>query len=252
MNQRKQIDFLSKTTLIVIAIGPILYYNQIENVPLKAFILGTGSWGIGLIFKMITHQLIVVRLSDRSFPQIIVSFTNGFLSGLFELGATVAVILLVKDKFVFDYKAIISFGLAIGSFESLIVALNFNNNLMKGTALEKTTEAMERRLEKVKGIKLFIYQFIFPVAERILCIFLHISTRGLIFVSFLSKTIFPIPIALLVFIIADGILGYYFQISGKLLTDKGFAKLYVNLFILTAIVTTTFFILILPYKNSAL
>jgi len=252
MNHRKQIDFILKTTLIIIAVVPILYLNRIEHVPLKAFILGTGSWGIGVTLKMIAHQLVVVQLDKKNASHLLLSLINGFSSGLFELAAAVGVILLMKNKFVFDYKAIISFGLAIGSFESIIVAFNSGDNLLKGTALEKTTEEISRRLKNTKGIKQLVYHYFFPVIERVLSTFIHISTRGLVFVSFFGTALFPIVIALIVFIIADGLLGYYFNVSGKLLTDKGFVQIYVALFFLTVFVTITFFVLINPYKNVAL
>ncbi|GAB4377217.1 MAG: hypothetical protein Kow0042_24620 [Calditrichia bacterium] len=86
--------------------------------------------------------------------------------------------------------------------------------------------------------------------ERILATFIHISTRGLVFVSLLEPALFPLIIALTVFIIADGLLGYYFNASGKLLTDKGFAQVYSALILLTVFSTITFLILIHPYKNA--
>lgn len=252
MNHRKHIDILLKITLIIIAIAPILHLNQIENVSLKAFILGTGSWGIGLILKMIAHQLVVVPLDKHNASPLFVSIINGFLSGLFELSAAVGIILLMKNKFVFDYYSIISFGLAIGSLESLIVAFNSGDSLLKGTALEKSTEKISQRIDKTIGKKQLIYHYFLPVLERVLSTFIHISTRGLLFVAFWGVTPFPVAIALVVFIVADGLLGYYFNISGKLFTDKGFVQLYVYLFLLTVFVTIIFLLLIAPYKNVVL
>lgn len=252
MNHRKQIDILFKITLVIIAVAPILYFNQIENVPFKAFIFGTGSWGIGLILKMFAQQLVVVPLDKHKAPPLLVSIINGFLSGLFELSAAVGIILLMKNRFVFDYNSIISFGLAIGSFESLIIAFNSGDSLLKGTALEKTTEKISQRIEKTIGIKQLVYHYFFPVLERILATFIHISTRGLVFVAFLGISPFPIVIALAVFIVADGVLGYYFNISGKLLRDKGFVKVYMYLFLLTVFVTSIFLLLIDPYKDVVL
>lgn len=252
MNQRNQIDLFKQITLILIAIVPVLYLNRVEQVPLKAFILGTGSWGIGTILKMIAHQLVVVRMNARKSPAIFISLMNGFISGLFELSASLGVILLIQHKFAFDYKAIISFGLAIGSFESIIVATHSSDNLLKGTALEESTVKISRSLEKIQGMKQVTYCYLLPVLERILATFIHISTRGLIFVSLFRKTPFPMIIALLVFIIADGVLGYYYNVSGKLLSDKGFTQVYGALFILTFLVTMIFFLLITPYQNAVL
>jgi hypothetical protein len=252
MDSRRQIVILLKSTLIIIAVAPVFYLNQIENVPFKAFILGTGSWGIGLILKMIAHQLVVVQLDKRNASQLLVSAINGFLSGLFELSAAVGIIYLMKDKFDFDYASIVGFGLAIGSLESLIVAFNSGNSLLKGTALEKTSEEISQRQENMTGTKQLVYHYFFPVLERVLSTFIHIATRGLVFVAFFGITLLPIVIALVVFIAADGLLGYYFNISGKLLTDKGFVQLYVYLFLLTVFVTSIFLLHIAPFKNVVL
>jgi hypothetical protein len=252
MNHRKQIVILLNTTLIIIAVAPILYLNQIENVPFKAFILGTGSWGIGLIMKMIAHQLVVVQLHRHNASLQLVSVVNGFLSGLFELSAAVGIILIMKNTFVFDYKSIISFGLAIGSFESLIVAFNSSDKLLNGTALEKTTKEISQRIENMTGTKQLMYSYFYPILERILSTFIHISTRGLVFVAIFGMTLFPIVIAIVVFIVADGLLGYYFNVSGKLLTDKGFFQFYKYLLVLTVFVTGVFLILISPFKEVVL
>lgn len=249
MKQRKHINVLLKITLVIISVAPVLYLHQIESVPFKAFILGTGSWGIGLILKMIAHQLVLVPLQKHNSSPLVVSIINGFISGIFELSAAAGVIFLMKDKFAFDYYSIIGFGLAIGSFESLIIAFNSGESLLKGTALEKTTEQISQQYENAKGFKQLLYYYFYPVLERVLATLIHISTRGLIFVAVFQISLFPIIIALVVFIIADGLLGYYFNITGKLLTNKGFFQVYIYLVLLTAFVSITFFFLIAPYKE---
>ena len=65
MKYKQLSNYSIKVILALIALLPLIYYNQIEAVPIKAFILGTGSWGIGLIFKMLAHQLIVVPLQYK-------------------------------------------------------------------------------------------------------------------------------------------------------------------------------------------
>ena len=153
MKNSKSEDYILKVILLLIAIIPIIYFNQVESVPVKAFILGTGSWGIGSILKIAAHQLIVVKLQDKNRSIFLTSLTNGFLSGFFELLAAFVIILLMKDKFVFDYNAIISFGLAIGSFESIVVVFNKGNDLLKGTALEKSSQKIVRYKDSLQGSK---------------------------------------------------------------------------------------------------
>ncbi|GAB4377216.1 MAG: hypothetical protein Kow0042_24610 [Calditrichia bacterium] len=110
---------------------------------------------------MAAHQLVIVQLDKRTTPTILLSLANGFLSGVFELGAALAVIVLMKNKFIFDYQAILCFGLGIGSFETLIVAFSSDKNLLEGTALEKTSQEIFARLRNVQGIKRLIYHYIY-------------------------------------------------------------------------------------------
>lgn len=249
MKKKKRDTLILNSILILIAITPILYFNQIENVPYMAFILGTGSWGFGCIFKIVAHQIIVKRLHEKNKSLIITSLTNGFLSGFFELSATYILILLMKDKFEFDYNAIICFGLAIGSYESLLVVFSKGNDLFKGTTLEDSSKRITEYLDDLEGTMYIYFNLALPITERIMATFLHISTRGLVFITIISGNFIPAIFALCVFIIADGLLGYYYHLSGKLATEEGYIKIHLYLFLITILSSAIFFILIIPYKN---
>lgn len=248
MENKKTVNYLQKIILISIAIIPILYFNQIKNVPLKAFVLGGGSWGIGCIFKLLFYQAILVPLHRRNKSLIFISLVNGLLSGIVELLAAYVIILLMKDKFAFDFNAIISFGLAIGSFEIFIAIKANANNIMKGTALEKSFEVMVEYLDNMRGIKSYIFNLLLPVVERVACTFIHISTRGLVFVTIITGSTVPMFIALTAFVIADGCLGYYYHISGRLVSSKGYIQVNVYLLILSVLNTIIFFIMVNPYR----
>lgn len=243
MNTNRNIINLLKVSLVIIALAPILYLNQVHNVAYKTFVSGTGSWGLALILKMFFHQLVVVWMDNKKVNLFVVSATNGFISGFFELSAAAGIILLMKDKINFDIYAIMGFGLAIGSLESLILAFEPADKLLKGTSLEKSSEAIARMIAGKTGKKQLLYQFLAPLLERILCTFIHLSTRGLVFISILAITPYPFLLALLVFFIADGFLGYYFHISGKLLSGRGLATAYLYLLLLT-IFSVGFFLLL--------
>jgi len=240
-----------KISLIMISVIPILYFNQIENVPIKAFILGGGSWGIGLILKMIAHQLIVVRLHQRKVQLIYESIVNGFLSGIFELLGAFVIIIFMLPKFVFDFNAIICFGLAIGSLESAMVAWN-GDNLLKGTTLESSASRLISHMKNLEGFQYYFDNYMLPIFERILATFLHISTRGMIFLTIITNNIFPTVLALIVFIIADGLLGYNYIISGKLINSKNLYRFYAYLFLLTVISSIYFFTQISSFQDITL
>jgi hypothetical protein len=246
-------EIISKILLVVIAVLPIYYFHIIKDVPIKAFIFGAGSWGIGSIFKIFAHQLVVKKLSDKKVNNLIISFTNGFISGLGELAGAFLIILLVISlkKFTFTFDSILAFGIGIGSLETLLVVYKNASALLKGTSLEKSVIKFEEAFKKIEMNNRYITIYI-PILERILATFLHISTRGLVFITILSQNIFPTIIALTVFIIADGFLGYNYLINNKLLTPKGLNTFYFYLFILTFFSVTIFFVLIQQYEVIAL
>ena len=251
MTSKKKISFIEKTVLILIAIIPLIYFNQVENVPIKAFIFGAGSWGFGNIFKILAHQIILVPFHKKKKSIVLSSLFNGLLSGFFELFAAYLLILFTKNKFAYNYNAIICFGLAIGSLE-IIVAVWKGAGLFKGTTLEKSSEKLEAYLGNLKGIQHYTFNLLLPIIERIIATFLHISTRGLVFITIITGNALPGFIALLVFIVADGVLGYYYHITGRLTTSKGYIQIHLYLFILAAISTAIFFIWMSPYKEIVL
>ncbi len=216
--------------------------------PYKAFIFGTGSWGIGLIFKMIVNQIFMKRIKS----QLMVSLTNGFFSGFFELSASFILILLVKDKISFDLNSIISFGLAIGSFECLLVAFSKGNDLLKGTFLEEESKKLCNYLSQLIGLKYYSYNVMLPAIERIIATIIHVSTRGFLFISLFSGNYIFLAIALLVFIIADGLLGSYYYVSGKFLRKNGYILFYLEFSILASVSLTLFIIYIAPWSDSVL
>ena len=248
MNNKKATDFILKAILLSIAIIPLIYYYQIKEVPIKIFILGTGSWGIGVILKMVLHQLIIVPLQSKRKSTFLNSVVNGILSGITELFAAFFIITLMKNKIEFDFNAIISFGLAIGSLEILIVVFNKDKNIFKGTALENSSEKTLEYFRNSTGIEYFILNFLLTIYERILALLLHISTRGLVFVTIFTGSVVPIGIALLVFTITDGPLAFYYHITGKLTTRKGIAELIFYLTVLTALSVFVFYNMSNPIK----
>ena len=251
MRNERLVNALLKAIFVVIAVIPILYFNQIKNVPIKAFIIGSGSWGIGLVFKMIFHQLIVVKLNKKKVPIIYESITNGVISGLFELFGAFVIIVVMLPKFIFDYNAIICFGLAIGSLETIIVAFA-GDNLLAGTTLEPSSIKLSQQLKNSEGIKYYTDNYMLPIIERILATLIHISTRGMIFLAIITNNVFPFVVAFVVFIIADGLLGYYYMISGRIRTSIDLYRLYIYLFMLTIISSLYFFIRMDSYKDIVL
>lgn len=239
-----------KATLTVLAILPLLLLSLFGSVPLRIYLLGSGSWGFGLIIKMLLHQAVVIRLSKKQINPWILSGINGFISGLAELSVFALMIILMRHKLDLTFFNILGFGLAIGSLECIIVAFNHRSQLFRGTALENASKALEMNEKAFTGSDQPLFAFLFPVLERILGIFLHVSTRGLVILSLLSLQLYPSVIALLVFVFADGLLGFHFIFSEKLKTKQGYYRFYLLLTILTLISVMAFIIILKPHLYS--
>ncbi|MDM7924760.1 MAG: hypothetical protein QUS35_01975 [bacterium] len=232
--------FLTRSIIFLIAVLPLAYLSLEMKVPVKAFLFGTGSWGIGCILKILAYSLFVQPLHQKGRSLKAVALLNGFLSGLFELSASVLIILLVRHKYTFDPPSIIGFGLAIGAFESLIVVFSSGNELFKGTSLEKSSAETIRFLEGLRGSKSFLFNMVCPVTERMIATTLHVATRGMVFTALSSRTPLPFLAAMAVFVVADGWLGYYDHATGRLSTERGYLKIHLYLLMLALVSITAY------------
>ncbi len=243
-------SIILKTLLLIVGFGPVLYFYLIKDVPILVFILGAGSWGFGVILKMIFYQIIIVPLTKKYINTIIVSSLNGFISGITELSSAFILIMLSAKKYpiMFTFDGILSFGIGIGAIEVMVVATNSSSNLLKGTALEESSKKIDAVLDTLSGINHYLYNIGFTVVERIIATVIHVATRGLVFITILSLSVVPFMIALSVFITADGYLGYYFYVTDKFLKLEGLNR-FLQYFLILAIVSSAIFIILVqPYK----
>lgn len=91
---------------------------------------------------------------------------------------------------------LIGFGTAAGTVEAII--LPFMQNPLKGTPLEAHSSEV---IQKSSDNSLIQWM---SVIERLLALFLHIGTRGLVYISFISGNIIPAILAVITFALVDG------------------------------------------------
>ncbi len=252
MHRKDTSHILQKVFLTGVAVLPLFWLNRFEGVPFRVFILGTGSWGIGVMLKMIFHPLVIVPLQKRGTGVLPLSLANGVISGIFELSASAVILLLMKEKVVFDLQAVVAFGTAIGSMEALVVVFSSGDRLLEGTVLEEQARQVNNMLQNLRGRDRYVYNLFYPVLERVLAIFLHISTRGMVFVSLLTRDPLPFLAALIIFLTADGFLGTRYFLEGRLSTPKGIRLFYLYMGLLTAASMLIFMEMIRPYAAQSL
>ncbi len=232
MGKPRTSAFVLRLLLLAAALLPLIFFYEVWHVPVKVFLLGTGSWGFGVIFKMLFHQLLLRPKERRGGPLLRHSLVNGFLSGFFELLAALAVILLTREKVVYDHHGMIAFGTAIGSLEMLLVVFSRGDELLRGTVLEGPAARMRALTERATGIERLLLQLLYPFLERVMAMLIHVATRGLLFITLVTGHILPLLAALLIFVLADGILGTWFYLTGRLEKREGIDRFMGWLFLL--------------------
>jgi short subunit fatty acids transporter len=189
----------------------ILWLHHAKGVSFDYFIYGSGSWGIGCILKIVVYQTIVRRIQHTDKNILRVSALNGLFSGVSELGAALAIFAFMPAPSFWD---LIAFGVGIGTLEALLVATP--SNPLKGTGLEKPAAEIEAVIAGLPKGPRFVYGCAMPIVERLSAGGIHIGTRGLTYVTYRTANPVPIVLALLAFVLADGVIGYRLLERGKL------------------------------------
>ena len=207
----------------------ILWLHYAKGVSFDFFIYGSGSWGIGCVLKIVLYQTIVRRIRHTEKNILRVSALNGLFSGVSELGAALAIFAFMPTPSFWD---IVAFGVGIGTIEAFLVATP--TNPLKGTGLEKPAEEIGAVIAALPKGPRFVYSYLTPLLERILAAVIHVGTRGLAFVSYRAWNPLPLILALLAFVLADGVVGYRLLQQGRLKDLRVLGRFYFFFFILAA------------------
>ena len=210
-----------------------LHYGR--NVPFVSFIYGSGSWGFGCLLKMLVYHALIRRLRHDDSSILRISALNGLVSGVTELGLALVFFVFLKNL---TFEQVVAFGIGIGTIEAYVVATA--SNPLKGTALESASQQLEAIVSSLPGARRLIYGYALPYAERLIATVIHVGTRGLVYVSYRSGDPMPFALALLVFFVADGLLGYRLLHQGKLANLTVLARTYAALLGLAAVALAGF------------
>jgi hypothetical protein len=198
----KQNELIAKIGIYAIMVVPIavLYFGY--RVPLKYFLLGSGSWGIGLMVKMLLYHGVIRRL-PKPLPLSVTAVSNGLSSGICELGAALAVFAWFAPLTLYQ---VVAFGVGIGSFEAWLVASV--PNLLSGTDLVSGAKKLESQIAQLAPARRRVYEILFPSMERLFASMIHVGTRALTYVFLASENLLAGLLALAVFVFVDGWLGF--------------------------------------------
>jgi hypothetical protein len=199
----KRNELIAKTGYIALAAAAVAYVYFAQDVRLKYFIMGSGSWGFGVMLKMILHAVVMKRLSKDALSTQKAALLNGLISGVTELGLAAIFFVYLGELTLWQ---VIAFGTGIGAIEAWVVATT--PNLLKGTVLEEGMNTVEAAIKQLPATKRFWWERIAPIYERLCALLVHVGTRGLLYVT--CRTLNPLPalLSLAAFILLDGVLAF--------------------------------------------
>jgi hypothetical protein len=226
------IKHLPSVASILAGVIPIIILILYFDVPRK-LILGWGilSWIIGVaLLKMPLYHLLVVKFLHKRLSNKWLGIIQGLVSAFSELGSACIFFQFVLPNL--SLPQLIGFGVAAGAVESIV--LPFIGNPLTGTPLEKHTADMEQKISTGLSMQWM------GLTERIIAMIIHVSSRGLIYISMTKFSILPGLIAILTFAAADG-RGYYALLEKWAFDDiRVLRKFYFYLTIIALIQVSSF------------
>lgn len=227
---KRQIPSIISVLLGILSISILILYF---NVPRK-LIIGWGilSWILGVaLIKVPIYHLLIVRVLHPRLSHKWLGVFNGLVSAIAELGSALVFFYFVLPENL-TLPQLIGFGLAAGAVESII--LPFMGNPLSGTPVKVHTENIFNKSQSDNRLNWM------GLIERIIAYFIHIFSRGLVYISKVTGNLLPVIIAVIAFASADG-KGYYDLLEKKDFTDiKILRKFYFYLIRIALILTLSF------------
>jgi hypothetical protein len=191
----KLLRLLPSLASIAVGIVPVFILIYYFGVPRK-LIIGWGalSYVVGVTcFKMPLYHFFVVKVLHGKLSNVWLSVSQGLVSAISELGAAMLFFIFVVPEL--TLLQLIGFGLAAGAVEA--VMLPFIRNPLEGTPLEEHSSDV---LQRSSANSLIPWM---SVLERVLALFPHVASRGLVYVSFTTGNVLPVVLAVLTFASID-------------------------------------------------
>ncbi|MBM2815388.1 MAG: hypothetical protein HW421_2150 [Ignavibacteria bacterium] len=197
MNQRLSIltKHLPSAASVAVGIVPLIILIFWFDVSRKIIGKGAFAYAVGAVgIKLPLYHLLVVKVLHKNLSNRWLAVSQGFISALSELGATLYFFIYIVPELTFT--ELIGFGIVAGSVEAFI--LPFMKNPLQGTPLE--SHAGETNYKSSGNLRI---QWL-GVVERVLASLIHTTTRGLLYISFSTGNLIPGTLAVVAFSSIDG------------------------------------------------
>lgn len=232
---KRQIPSVISVLVGILSISILILYFDVP----RKLIIGWGilSWILGVaVIKVPIYHLLIVRFLHSKLSNKWLGIFNGLVSAIAELGSAFIFFYFVLPENL-TLPQIIGFGLAAGAVESFI--LPFMGNHLSGTPVAEHSEDILKKSQSDNRLNWM------GLIERIIAYFIHIFSRGLVYISKVTGNFLPLLIAVIAFASADGKV-YYDLLEKRDFTDiKELGRLHIYLLIISSTLTLSF---ILSYR----
>lgn len=225
--RRPRLWYVTTVASIAVGILPIWALERWFGVPRK-IIVGYGflAYIVGVTFiKVPVHHFLVEPVLRPRLSALRLAAIQGFVSAVSELGAAAAFFVYVLPHL--TYWQLIGFGVGAGAVEAIM--LPFISNPFQGTKLGEHADEVFRSSAGDWRIQSM------SVVERVWAMLLHVSTRGLVYLSIAGQNPLAACVAVGGFGAVDGS-AYYWHLK-KWRFDSPVVLARVHVFMATAACT---------------
>ena len=208
---------LSGCLVILLTVGITLWWKKYIQTSWRWLLVGAGAWFVGVIFKFVVAyfanapvlEMIKSILGNAGYLTL-GSVYVGLLTGVFEIGMTLAFALLIKGMYE-NAKHALSIGLGAGLVEALLIGFASIGNYLMVIMGTSNSDAISGALAQA-AIVTPLLPLISPV-ERIIAILCHASSRVLVLFALAQRRQRFFWAGFLILTAIDAIAGY-FHLSG--------------------------------------
>jgi len=211
--------FFSPVGMVLVALGSVLYWKRRSEALLRWFWVGAGIWTVGVGLKVVWALLFnepILRALESALPRAAYlvggSLYIGVLTGIFEIGVTLAAVLIWK-RLAREPGRAIAVGVGAGAFEALLLGLGVLAGLVVALSGGPGAEQARAALTRLAQVTPLLW-LVGPV-ERVIAILCHTSSRALVLLGVARRRLRLFWWGFLIMTAIDSIAGFV-HISGAI------------------------------------
>lgn len=204
---------ISGCLVVLITLVMLLWWRRNIDASWKWLLLGAGVWLVGIILKFIVAMIAntpVLSLLQSALEQTgylaLGAVYIGLLTGVFEIGITLAFALLIRAMYR-DRNRALSIGLGAGLVEALFIGLSSIGNYLTVQAGAANSDAIMASLAQAVAMTPLLW-LVAPI-ERIIAILCHVSSRMLVLYGIRVKKYRYFWTGFAILTLLDAIAGYF-------------------------------------------